>query len=601
MTFKSLFQAALLSVFYFTASVLAAFGYSSSGGNYIIDAGSSNSLVFSVSQSSCDINSIVYRGVELQYSGKGTHIASGLGSASVSITTIDSSYIKVTCVTSTLTQYMVVRSGDSTIHMATYITAEPSVGELRFIARLLPSVLPYEYPHGVVSTTTGSSSTVEGSDVFVVDGETRSKFYSSDRFIDQDAWCVWGDSVDTIHVCVMAPRQESSSGGPFFRDINTNNAGDSTNLFNYMNSGHVQTEDYRMGLHGPYMMQFSRSGIPTASGYDLGFWEGLGITGYVNEAARGTVAGTASGVASGFEIVLHWFNSEAQYWTKASSSGAFTSPKMKPGTYTMALYQTEYKVAETSVSVSAGSTTTKNMASGLESMNVIFQIGDLDGQPTGLRNADKFLRMHPSDSRMSSWSPGTYTVGGSSASDFPMAIFKEVNNPATISFSLDSDPGAATLRVATTLSFAGARPQLVVNSLAGSIPSAPTKIDSRGVTRGAYRGYGDVYDLSIPAGTLNSGSNTITITAVSGSSGDSYLSPNFIVDSVILFTAGSGGSGSGGGSTTTTTTTSASGPTETSSDCAAMWGQCGGSGYAGSTCCAEGTCTYSNEWYSQCL
>ena len=37
--------------------------------------------------------------------------------------------------------------------MATYTTAEPSIGELRFIARLKSSALPLEYPFGVVSTT----------------------------------------------------------------------------------------------------------------------------------------------------------------------------------------------------------------------------------------------------------------------------------------------------------------------------------------------------------------------------------------------------------------------------------------------------------------
>lgn len=91
---------------------------------------------------------------------------------------------KITCTTSTLAHYYVVKSGDSTIYMATYTTAEPDIGELRFIARLNPTTLPSEYPFGVVSTTAGSSSAVEGSDVFIVSGQTRSKFYSSERFID---------------------------------------------------------------------------------------------------------------------------------------------------------------------------------------------------------------------------------------------------------------------------------------------------------------------------------------------------------------------------------------------------------------------------------
>lgn len=32
-----------------------------------------------------------------------------------------------------------------------------------------------------------------------------------------------------------------------------------------------------------------------------------------------------------------------------------------------------------------------------------------------------------------------------------------------------------------------------------------------------------------------------------------------------------------------------------------LYGQCGGIGYTGPTSCAEGTCTATNEYYSQCL
>ncbi|KAK1754283.1 polysaccharide lyase [Echria macrotheca] len=535
----SLVQILAIGLSLFSSGALCAFGYSSSGGNFIIDAGSANPLVFSVSQSNCDIKSIKYRGVELQYGSQGTHIGSGLGSATVSVNQISGSsrYIKVTCVTSTLTHYMVVREGESTIYMATYITAEPDIGELRFIARLLPNQLPGEYPYGEVSNTNGASSTVEGSDVFVVNGQTRSKFYSSTRFIDEDSHCVFGGN-DLMHVCIMTPQQESSSGGPFFRDINSNNAGASTNLYNYMNSGHVQTEPFRTGLHGPYLMQFSRSGIPSVKTADVSWFGEVGVTGFVPRSGRGVVIGTASGLQSGMEGVVHWFNSAAQYWVRTSSSGAFTSPPMKPGTYTMVLYQTEYKIATTTVSVSAGGTTTMNIAGSISPANrkTIFKIGEYDGQPMGFRNADKFLRMHPSDSRMSSWGPLTYTVGSSPLTDFPMALFQSVNNPVTIRFNLASAPGAATLRVATTLSFAGSRPQINVTGWTGPSPSAPPKIDSRGVTRGAYRGYGEVYDVSIPAGRLVAGSNTITISSISGSSGATFLSPNFIFDAVELFT-----------------------------------------------------------------
>ena len=432
---------------------------------------------------------------------------------------------------------MIVRSGESTIFLATHTTAQPSVGELRFLARLQSSKLPLEYPFGAASTTAGSSSTLEGSDVFVVNGQTRSKFYSSERFIDDHVHCVYRDN-DAVHACILLNpgSYEGSSGGPFFRDINSNNAGDATNLYFYMNSGHVQTEKWRIGLHGPYALAFTRSGIPSGKTMDTSFFENLGVNGYVGASGRGKVIGNATGIASGFQRVVHWSNDNAQYWVYASDSGSFTSPPMKPGTYAQVLYQGELKVASSSVSVSAGKTTTANIAAPSSAKTVIWQIGDWDGTPKGFRNADLQLRMHPSDSRMSSWGPLTYTVGSSSLDSVPMALFKNVNTPLTIKFTLSaSQVGAATLRIGTTLSFAGARPSASVNSWNGPVPAAPTKIDSRGVTRGAYRGFGEVYDMQIPAGTLVTGSNTITINVASGSSGDKYLAPNVILDAIELF------------------------------------------------------------------
>jgi hypothetical protein len=193
------------------------------------------------------------------------------------------------------------------------------------------------------------------------------------------------------------------------------------------------------------------------------------------------------------------------------------------------LYQTELRVAETSVTVTAGSTTSKNIANGVAARKTIWTIGSWDGQPTGFRNADKQLRMHPSDKRMSSWGPLTYTVGTSKLTDVPMALWKGVNDPFTVKFTLSTaQAGAATLRIGTTLSFAGARPQAKINNYNPAAPASPAKIDSRGVTRGAYRGNGEVYDVKIPAGTLVVGANTITITVASGSSGATYLAPNIV-------------------------------------------------------------------------
>ncbi|OOQ83658.1 Rhamnogalacturonate lyase A [Penicillium brasilianum] len=528
MLFSGLFVASLAL---WGKGVEAAFGLTTNSGTYVVDAGSSNSLKFTVDRTNCDITSIVYYGSELQYQSTGSHIGSGLGSATVTATQ-SGDYIKITCVTSTLTHYYVAHSGDPIIYMATYTTAEPSVGELRYIARLNADLLPNEEPFGTVSNIDGGTA-IEGSDVYLVGSETRSKFYSSERFIDDQRHCVSGSA---HRVCMILNQYETSAGGPFHRDINTNNVGSYTGLYWYMNSGHVQTESYRQGLHGPYLLYFSRSGTPSTD-IDTSFFADLGITGYVATSGRGYVSGTASGADSSLDWVVHWYNSAAQYWTYTSSSGSFTSPAMKPGTYTMVYYQGEYAVATSSVTVTAGSTTTKNISGSVKTGTTIFKIGVWDGQPTGFLNAASQLRMHPSDARMSSWtSSTTYTVGSSSVSTFPMALFKSVNSPLTIKFTAtSSQTGAATLRIGTTLSFAGGRPQVTVNSYTGSAPSAPTNLDSRGVTRGAYRGLGEVYDVSLPSGTIVAGTNTITISVISGSSGDEFLSPNFIFDCVELF------------------------------------------------------------------
>jgi len=68
--------------------VLATFGVSNSTSSYTIDSGSADGFVFAVSRTDCSVTSIKYRGTEYQYSSQTSHIASGLGSATVSYSII---------------------------------------------------------------------------------------------------------------------------------------------------------------------------------------------------------------------------------------------------------------------------------------------------------------------------------------------------------------------------------------------------------------------------------------------------------------------------------------------------------------------------------
>jgi rhamnogalacturonan endolyase len=202
----------------------------------------------------------------------------------------------------------------------------------------------------------------------------------------------------------------------------------------------------------------------------------LSIQGYVPSSKRGSVSGVASGIESGFQAVIHWYNNASQYWATAGQGGAYQSPLMKPGTYTVKLYRGEFPVAQDTVTVTAGSNTTKNIASTEPKPSVIWRIGNFDGQPFELKNGDKIERMHPEDVRMGSWG-GSYIVGKSSAKEFPMALFSKQGGTATVTFDLSEAQAAAetTLRVGTTLSFKGGRPSVKIGSWQGKDPGAPVR------------------------------------------------------------------------------------------------------------------------------
>ncbi|KAF6786159.1 rhamnogalacturonase b [Colletotrichum sojae] len=509
----------------------AAFGLTTTDTTFKVDT--NGGLVFEVSKTTGDVTSLLYNGVQYQGTTKMSQINSGLGASTVTAETVKG-FVKITVKAGSapLTQYYVAKPNDPTIYMATHITGEIDPGELRWLARLRRAAVPTGV-HGDVANLDGCTA-FEGKDTFrCPDNTTRCKMYTSDRFIDDKVHGVTGKvSCRNVGVWMIMPGNayEHSAGGPFMRDINSQSTGDQE-LYWYMNSGHVRTEPWRFGLLGPYAMRFTTGSQPSAD-LDTSFFDSLSIEGYVPDSGRGSVSGTASGVSSGFETVVHWFNSNAQYWTKASG-GKFTSPLMKPGTYTMKLYRDEFPIAQDTVTVSAGGKVTKNIASTEFKPPVIWRIGDFDGQPMELKNGDKIERMHPSDVRMASWG-GTYTVGKSQAKDFPMALFAKAGGVATVNFDLAADQlQGVVLRVGTTLSFKGGRPNAKINSWQAADPGAPTLIDSRGVTRGAYRGFGEVYTWDVPASALKAGTNTLTL-GVFGTGDADFLSANYVVDAIEL-------------------------------------------------------------------
>ena len=513
------------------ARAATAFGYTSSGGYFTVSTGAG--LTFKINQSDGDMTSLNYNGVELQDQSSFSQVESGLGSGATVTAYQSGDYVVVTeSVTDwygsgTLYHYLVAVNGQNNIYMATYVNSAGG-GELRWISRLNSSVITTVLTPAEINGGTA----IESTDIYLLDGQTRSKYYSNRQAMDLTVRGVTGSG---IGVYMAYGNRESSAGGPFFRDIEQQGTTDNQ-LYNYMFSEHNQTEAQRLNvLYGPYALMLSGTTAPAAP--DMSFMDDLGLMGNVPASARGFVAGGAYGATSGTTVTVGWANSTAQYWTSAQSNGDYYSPAMKPGTYTMTMYQDELAVASQSVTVTAGTTLTgQNLNSGwFTPASPVFRIGTWTGAPTGFLNWSNLTWMHPSDARMASWGPVTYTVGSSSDSEFPAYQFKDVNNPTTVHFTLP-EITARTVRIGITAAYAGGRPQITVNNWTSAAPSPTSQPNSRSLTIGTYRGNNTLLTYAVPASAFVAGTNTMTITAISGSAALSdYLSPAYSYDCVEMY------------------------------------------------------------------
>ncbi|MEA9577678.1 rhamnogalacturonan lyase B N-terminal domain-containing protein [Xanthomonas nasturtii] len=511
-----------------SAPAMAAFGFTRSGDRVVVDTGAE--LVFSVNANNGDIVSMRYRDNELQTTeSKGSHIASGLGSANVEARVVGGAIV-VSAKAGDLTQYYIARKGRNAIYMATYAPTLLPVGELRFIARLNVTKLPtaQQEPDSNVGTV------IEGEDVFLLpDGRTSSKFYSARRMIDDQ---VHGVSGSGVAVFMLMGNRERSAGGPFFKDIATQKTRVTHELYNYMYSDHTQTEAFRSGLQGVYGLLFTDGGAPSSAQLSTDFVDAtLGLSGYLAGSGRGAVNGRVSGVLSGQPAVIGLRNEQAQYWATANGSGDYQIAGVRPGRYRMTLYQGELEVAQRDVEVFANATAQAALQAVALPGTVKWQIGVLDGTPAGFRHAELLPRAHPSDTRMR-WTPVTYTVGSSSVGSFPAVQWRSINTPSRIDFTLASNElRSYRLRIFVPLAQVSARPQITVNARwNGPLPAAPNQPKTRGITRGTTRGNNTLYEVDIPASALQAGSNRIEIGLASGSPDNGFLSPAVVFDSIQL-------------------------------------------------------------------
>jgi len=539
------------------------FGLLDNGAEFVVNTGAG--LVFKVDKNNGNVVSWLYHGIEYDGpSGKHSHLISGLGSAGTTVSATNTGgAIKITIqtdgsngVVANLTHYLIVSNGVNNVYLATYPTASPNVGELRWITRLKGNILS----NGPApSNLTGNTGAIESGDVFgFADGTTASKYYGDgmthgkDRAIDI-TYC--GASGNGTGVWMVYGSRESSSGGPFYRDIqnqySTSASGDQE-IYNYMFSGHAKIEGWRLNvLYGPYVLVWN-DGFPPSLPIDTEWVGTLDLTGWVGSSGRGSVSGAAAGIQAGIEGVVGLKNATAQYWSKVTNDN-YTITGVKPGTYTATLYQGELEVAtNSSVNVTAGVNTPVNLTSSWPNPPFVFKIGEWDGTPQGFLNATNilgfsfpnFISMHPSDVRMSSWGTGSnvFNVGSDPISEFPSICLRGTNANNYVNFTLTAGQITnLTLRIGATVSDTGGRPTVALfnskypGGKSYGFPSAPPQAEGRTWTLGTYRGFNLHWMWTLLAADLVVGPNTLRFSPVSGSAdGSPWLSAGWVYDCVQL-------------------------------------------------------------------
>ncbi|MEU4654858.1 rhamnogalacturonan lyase B N-terminal domain-containing protein [Streptomyces sp. NPDC023723] len=519
----------------------AAFGWSDDGTNYVVDTGAG--LVFKVRKSNGDLASLVYKGVEYQgYGGMNSHIESGLGTSTVSILQSGST-ILISVAYGTLRHYYAARSGENNIYLWTN-KADTSVSATRYILRVKAGLFLNDEP----DSYTYAPTAIEASDVFAKsDGQTRSKHYSKLRVMD---YHYIGWSASGVGLWIVRSNHEKASGGPFYRSLLRHQSADGGGLYEILYYGQNQTEAQRFGLQGPYVIALTDGGAPSASlfpGTLTTSWaDSLGISGYVAASGRGRVTGVGvTGRDTAYAYTVGLANSAAQYWGSArASDGYFSVSGVLPGTYTLTVFKSELAVYTTSVTVTAGGTTTLNtiaIPSSNDSSNaaVIWRINDWTGSPGGFKNADLMTYAHPSDVRAAAWTGNVVIGSGTETSAFPCYIWKDVNSGLLVYFRLTAAQAAAahTLRIGVTTAYANGRPQVSVNSWTSSIPSPPAQPSTRSLTNGSYRGNNNTFTYSVPASawlTDTSQYNVLRIDVVSGSGTTGFLSAGTAIDAIDL-------------------------------------------------------------------
>jgi rhamnogalacturonan endolyase len=496
--------------------------------------------------------SLVWNGKELIGSAAGFYSSinggTGFSATALKVVTNTSTMVDLAYISSWGELHYVVRSGVSGLYSYFVATGIGTVGEFRTLYRVNGSIFRtgYNSVRSIAFPTLSqinSAKVLQDSTYQLADGSIYTK-YDAVTYVQQDK--LHGVYGGGYGVWMISPSHEYVNGGPMKQELTVHidsNSGDGT-VLNMLSASHFGTPSVAIPngkIYGPWLVYFNNGSISDAqsqAGVEDTAWPYNWLSNAHYPLSRTTVTGTlhlADGLpAAGATVALakpggdlYAQGADYIFSTQADSSGNFSIPNVRAGTYSLYAYASGGSIGDVTdqyerdnVTVSGSSVNVGTLIwSPTKYTNFLWQIGTAD------RKADEFkLGNLPRQYSLFTQVPAnlTYTIGQSTPANNWYYAQTQVGT-WTVNFNLSKTySGNGHLTVALAGSSRTASISVGVNGKnAGSFPSYT---NDAGIYRSANQsGYYHRFTINFSASLLKAGANTLTFRATNVSSGGGVM------------------------------------------------------------------------------
>jgi rhamnogalacturonan endolyase len=493
--------------------------------------------------------SLVLNGKELIGPAKGFYSSinggTGFSPTQLQVVTNTASTADIAYISSWGALHYVVRSGVSGLYSYFIASGIGTVGEFRTLYRVNGAIFRtgsngIENAIAFPTLSQINASTVLQDSTYQLTNGTIYTKYDASTYTDQDR--LHGVYGGGDGVWMISPSHEYNNGGPMKQDLTVhvdNNSGDAV-VLNMLVSGHFGTPAVSIPsgkIYGPWFVYFNNGSLADAQAQVAtqdAQWPYTWLSNAAYPLSRTTVTGTlhlADGRAAASAVVtlaqpggdIYAQGAGYIFSTLADSSGHFSLPQVRPGTYSLYAYANGGSIGDVTNQYERDNVTVSGSATNLGTLvwspptdtNRLWQLGTAD------RKADEFrLGNVPRQYGLFNQVPAnlTYTIGSSTPANNWYYAQTQVGT-WTVNFNLSkSYSGNAHLTVA--LAGVTRTAAITVGVNGSSIGTFPSFTNDSAIYRSANQsGSYHLLTFTFPASSLKVGSNSVTFHATNVSAG----------------------------------------------------------------------------------